>query len=247
MREEGKKIRYERVDVVIGEGIWRFFEHNKKSHSIQVIKRGKTHYLCARCTGTYIGIALFSVFSIFLLLSGDRFPTSGNTAFGCAWLMAIPAIVDWSTSKTNLRSTNNMIRCVTGFSLGIGIVICFWIGWSPLYTVIFLFLSKAFVMLPVGIVYLATKGWSLSDIARCQRRIAISMSRMWINQLKRNSHPKSPETQSNRDLQHFDVAKIPTVSVTGSNDDCDWCGLCLCLAIFCCCCSRMGFACAGCQ
>ncbi|MBU7028536.1 MAG: DUF2085 domain-containing protein [Theionarchaea archaeon] len=246
MKEEGKTIRYEKDDVVIGEGIWRVFEHNKKSHSIQTIWGGKAHYLCARCTGTYIGIALFSVFSIFLLLSGNPFHISGNIAFGCAWLMAIPAVVDWSTSKTNLRSTNNMIRCITGFSLGIGIVIYFWIGWSLTYTVIFLFLNRAFVMLPVGIVYLTREGWSLSDIVRCQKRIALGMFRMWVKQLKQISHPKSPEKENTRDLKHFNVAKIPPVSVTSSNDDCNWCGLCLCLALFCCVCSKAGFTCAGC-
>jgi uncharacterized membrane protein len=85
----------------------------KLHRTIHVGFRGRSIYLCARCTGTYSGI--LSVFVAWFL--GYGFP---------AWLylplfsvLPIPCIVDWFTQSCKLRESRNPIRVCTGYLLGI--------------------------------------------------------------------------------------------------------------------------------
>jgi len=85
----------------------------KLNRTIRVSFRGKNVYLCARCTGTCLGI--MSIFVAWFL--GFYFPT---------WLYLLlfsilpaPSIVDWITQSCKLRESRNTIRTCTGYLLGI--------------------------------------------------------------------------------------------------------------------------------
>lgn len=210
-------------DVIIGEGFWQIFEHNKRSHSIEFAWKGKVHFMCARCTGMYIGMLLFFSISILFSQANISFPLAGSSAFWFAWIMAVPAILDWSTSKVGFRTTNNAIRFITGYFLGIGIIVYFWVGWSLIYTIGTLFLSKVMVMLPIGMAYLMREGWSLNDIIRCGKL-----------------NVKSTRRQN---IQSF--PSITLASRSSQGDD-SWCVVCLCIALCFCCCAQQGFRCIGC-
>lgn len=85
----------------------------KLNRTIHVSFRGRSVYLCARCTGKYLGI-LSVIVAGFL---GSGFPT---------WLylplfsiLPVPSIVDWITQCCKLRQSRNIIRICTGYFLGI--------------------------------------------------------------------------------------------------------------------------------
>jgi uncharacterized membrane protein len=63
-------------------------------------------YLCARCTGTALGFV-----AGFLIASASASPY-------IIILLALPALVDWGTQKLCLRESTNIMRVMTGFSLG---------------------------------------------------------------------------------------------------------------------------------
>jgi len=86
----------------------------KLHRTIHIRIRGKNLYLCARCTGIYLG-----AISIFLAsLLGFDLPL---------WLYPLlltvlpaPAMVDWITQSCKLRESRNIMRIGTGFLLGTG-------------------------------------------------------------------------------------------------------------------------------
>lgn len=67
--------------------------------------------LCARCTGVLIG-----VFTLPLFHWGLIQPNLTNIL-----LLAVPATIDALTQFIELRESNNTLRLVTGFLLGMGI------------------------------------------------------------------------------------------------------------------------------
>lgn len=177
-------IRTHEGEVILGGGFWRIVEHNKKSHSFRVSHNKKKHYLCARCTGTYLGISIAILFSLLLILFGIPFFVLGNLAFIIAILMAMPSIVDWSTSKLGFRKTNNYIRLFTGLSLGGGIIIYFWTGWALTVLIATLLLYQATFTLTINTIHLLKKGYSLSEIFAGQKSLA---KHIWHNIRKRYS------------------------------------------------------------
>ena len=84
----------------------------KLHRTIHISFRRKNVYLCARCTGKYLGI--LSVFVAWFL--GFDFPT---------WLylpllsiLPAPSVVDWMTQSCELRESRNTIRVCTGYLFG---------------------------------------------------------------------------------------------------------------------------------
>jgi len=75
-------------------------------------------HLCARCTGSYLGI-MTGFFSLYLF----KHALNEVQLVFLICLLALPALLDWSTQKLDLRESANEIRVATGFLLGLGSVL----------------------------------------------------------------------------------------------------------------------------
>lgn len=75
--------------------------------------RRRNVYLCARCTGRYLG--LVGVFVAYSLRLG--FPLWLNLPL--ISVLPLPAMVDWFTQSCKLRESKNSLRLGTGLLLGI--------------------------------------------------------------------------------------------------------------------------------
>ena len=75
--------------------------------------RGHTLHICTRCSALFVGIplGLFIQFNIF------RIEITPLTFLG-AFLLSLPAVVDWSTQTLGLRESRSSMRAFTGFLLG---------------------------------------------------------------------------------------------------------------------------------
>jgi uncharacterized membrane protein len=97
--------------------------------------RGRSLYICARCSALLIGIllALIIQFNIFYIV------LTPLTFLG-AFVLSLPAVFDWSTQTLGLRESRNPFRALTGLLLG--------------YAVGFVFSSfNIFYMLLVAVLY----------------------------------------------------------------------------------------------
>ncbi len=74
--------------------------------------KGKQFPVCARCTGIYIGYLSVFVFAFFLVYIN----------IWVSVLLIIPTITDGMTQAFCNRESNNLLRAVTGFFAGIGIM-----------------------------------------------------------------------------------------------------------------------------
>ncbi len=98
--------------------------------------RGRTLHICTRCSALLVGI----VAGLFIHLYILQIPMNPLTFFG-AFLLSIPAVIDWSTQTLELRESLNFIRAITGFLLGyaVGLVLAsndviYWILVAILYS-----------------------------------------------------------------------------------------------------------------
>lgn len=79
--------------------------------------KGHQFPVCARCTGGYISIFLMTLAYYF-------FPISKNPKmFLFGIILIIPAFIDGITQLFKLRESNNTLRFITGFLLGIGLIV----------------------------------------------------------------------------------------------------------------------------
>ena len=102
-----------------------FIQHNPR-HYVTLKIFGRQIHPCARCLGLWFGLLVgFILSSIFWL--GIYQIKNFILVFLIAWAFALPAIFDWISIKSNLRKGNNKTRLLTGFLLGIGIVIYFFV------------------------------------------------------------------------------------------------------------------------
>jgi uncharacterized membrane protein len=75
--------------------------------------RGRNVYLCARCTGRYLGlVGVFAAYSLRL-----SFPL--GLYLPLILVLPMPAMVDWFTQSCKLRESKNSLRVCTGLLLGI--------------------------------------------------------------------------------------------------------------------------------
>lgn len=75
--------------------------------------RGRNIYLCARCTGEFMGIlALFIPWFLGIELPPWLF-------LPLISILPLPSAADWVTQSCKLRESRNTIRVSTGFLLGI--------------------------------------------------------------------------------------------------------------------------------
>lgn len=99
-------------------GILRFCEH-KQIHAFKIQINDRIYYVCARCSGLYIGIFLGFLFSFIMLLYMPIFYGLGDfetTLVGV--LISLPAILDWTTQRLALRESRNGIRFGTALPTG---------------------------------------------------------------------------------------------------------------------------------
>ena len=78
--------------------------------------RGHTLYVCARCSALLLGI-LVAILSQFLIVYIEVTPLT----FLLAFLVSLPAAIDWSTQTLGLRESRNLLRALTGFLLGLAV------------------------------------------------------------------------------------------------------------------------------
>jgi len=75
--------------------------------------RSHTLHVCARCSALLLGI--ITAFTVqFYILYIEVTPLT----FFIAFLISLPAAVDWSTQTLEIRESRNSIRSITGFLLG---------------------------------------------------------------------------------------------------------------------------------
>ncbi len=75
--------------------------------------RGHTLHICARCSALLIGI----ITALFLHTFIIDIPVNPLTFLG-AFLLSLPAVIDWSSQTLEIRESQNTIRTLTGFLLG---------------------------------------------------------------------------------------------------------------------------------
>ena len=74
--------------------------------------------LCARCTGIVLGFIFLRLGTV---LFSSSFALPATTGVILAFSFALPSIIDWLTSKLQLRHSNNTVRMLTGTFEGGGI------------------------------------------------------------------------------------------------------------------------------
>ncbi|MDH5791764.1 MAG: DUF2085 domain-containing protein, partial [Candidatus Bathyarchaeota archaeon] len=79
----------------------------QRDRCLSLSLKGRRVYLCARCSGTVLGFVAGSIIVL------------GYPSLYSVVLLALPALIDWGTQKLCLRESTNMIRVLTGFSLGL--------------------------------------------------------------------------------------------------------------------------------
>jgi uncharacterized membrane protein len=100
---------------------WRYLLFLLASHhpkeklhrTIRISFRGKNLYLCSRCTGVALGMAM--------TFAGNAFGFSLPIALYLPLISLLPlmAVVDWFTQSAKLRESKTWIRLTSGFFLGI--------------------------------------------------------------------------------------------------------------------------------
>lgn len=95
--------------------------HKRKDRCLKLM-RDKSWRVCTRCLFMNIGIITFPF--IYLLI--DRYElnfVSGIIIFG---ILQVPMLIDGITQNKKLRTSNNLLRAITGIISGVGlsILIC---------------------------------------------------------------------------------------------------------------------------
>lgn len=93
-------------------------------HCLRVSFRGRSLYLCSRCTGIYSGLGLGIVF---LFLTG--FPREPSWLwFFLALAIGFSTVVEWISQRLTPRKTTNLIRAGSGFLSGTSLAMILYLG-----------------------------------------------------------------------------------------------------------------------
>jgi len=93
-------------------------------HCLRISFRGRSLYLCGRCTGIYGGMGLGLV--ALLLLHPTLQPDW--LWFAIALVLGFSTVVDWMSQRLTPRKTTNIMRAATGFLSGLALAIVFYLG-----------------------------------------------------------------------------------------------------------------------
>lgn len=129
----------------IVKAVLRFFEH-KQTHAFHVHFEGKLYYVCARCSGLYLGIILGFALSLLIRFTIPEIMNLGDLVTDLLCLaIAMPTLIDWITQRLALRESTNRIRFTTALLAGFSLA---WYLIAPvtlLHKLIFLFIILAFI------------------------------------------------------------------------------------------------------
>ena len=97
--------------------IFNIICHRKPERSFFI--SGHQFPVCARCTGFYITLILYFVYTYFFFVDYSPF------LIMLAVILLVPAILDGATQLFSLHESNNTLRFTTGLlgGLGLGILI----------------------------------------------------------------------------------------------------------------------------
>ncbi len=144
---ENKPMSWSRGDE-IKESIHVMLSHHPPSlygHCLRVTFRGRSLYLCGRCTGIYGGLGL-GILSIILL----QVPLEPSWAwFILAVAMGLATVVDWTSQRLTPRKTTVQVRFWTGLFSGFGLAIIF-----MLRNLFFMLIALVGMTVSVGVVSL---------------------------------------------------------------------------------------------
>jgi len=117
-----------RLKIVIQKNLYVLLSHHHKmtsdyyEHTINLGYKNHNLRVCARCFGSLIGFLVIILLDIFFI--STYFTPEINLIF--AILLALPAIIDWSSHKLTNRKKrslyfDNSLRFTTGFILSIAL------------------------------------------------------------------------------------------------------------------------------
>ena len=109
------------------EGLHMLLSHHPPSmfgHCLRVSIRGRSIYLCGRCSGIYGGLGLGL---IFLFVSQVRL-TPEWFWFFVSVALGFTTVIDWMSQRLTPRKTTNFVRASTGFFSGLALAIIFYLG-----------------------------------------------------------------------------------------------------------------------
>jgi uncharacterized membrane protein len=132
----------------IKESIHVMISHHPPSlygHCLRITFRGKSLYLCGRCTGIYGGLGLGILLIAFLPVSLDP----SWAWFILAVALGLATVVDWTSQRLTPRKTTNHVRFWSGLFSGIGLAIIF-----MLRNLFFMLIALVGMTVSVGVVSL---------------------------------------------------------------------------------------------
>lgn len=89
--------------------------HRKPERSFFI--RGHQFPVCSRCTGCYISIACYIIYTYYFYVNYNII------LIILAILLTLPMIIDGTTQILTKRSSNNTVRFITGLMGGLGLSI----------------------------------------------------------------------------------------------------------------------------
>lgn len=149
----------------IKEGIHMLLSHHPPSlygHCLRVSFRGRSLYLCGRCTGIYGGLGLGVI--LLVLFQIDLNPEWFWFLFSV--ILGFTTVVDWVSQRLTPRKTTNHIRAVTGFCSGFGLAIIFLMG-----NLFYMLVALAIMAGSVGIVGLIENRRRTKNFATMRAKI----------------------------------------------------------------------------
>jgi uncharacterized membrane protein len=127
--------------------VLHFFEH-KETHAFHVHFDGRLYYVCARCSGLYLGVVLGLPLTLTLALAVPLLLHLGDVLTDLVCLgLALPTMIDWSTQRLALRESTNRLRFATAFLGGFALVLYLLAAVTLIHKLFFLFGVLAYVSL----------------------------------------------------------------------------------------------------
>lgn len=123
--------------------LWRLLAHN---HWVTLKILGYDFRVCSRCSGYTLG--LMAPLLVYRIM-GSGPVLSGTLWYLACFFMALPLMFDWLSQSWRLRSSNNSLRFLTGFLLGLDLFIYSKLG-IGVETKIPLFVATAFAISLIG-------------------------------------------------------------------------------------------------